>query len=333
MTRLLVLHPLGTAGWWGRHGYAPVYEAPDDGFVSNVTVPSASNTGSRIAEIDMQTIGMGDLTNFDTPNELVQGKIIYGGARVRANGVTFRDCLFILPDGLSAIRHGAYCWYGASNITFEFCTFLVPESARVWQADTAVHGVGYTINRCSFEGWVDGFMGYGQGSIGDVTVKDSYFGALARYDYDGGQHSDGTHNDQGQLQGRLRDVSITGNNFGTAKSSCLLFTRGSSGTDGYANIEVSDNWFRLEDPLFGSFVNFEKLTVGGVSGAIKVHRNRFPTPAETSKVRMLVPTALLATMDIHSNGPDRNVYTDGTSPVKLWRGTGTGGEITSYNEV
>lgn len=332
---ILELMTSPSPGWWGRYGRASEPWSIADDFVLGVTQPSPSNTGCRWALEDMTTVGTGALTSLTTPGATYQGVIFNGGVRIQASGITLRDCIITFPDGITADRHGIYCWYGATDVTIEHCTIICPESARNYFIGAGIHGVGFTASRNRIEGMTDGIIAAGTGSTGYVNIYGNYIANLPYYDFDGypsrsGSHSDGSHPDGIQVQGNLTDVEVIGNTVGTARTSCVIFTNG-SGT--YESVRVEDNWFPVSDPLFGSFVNFG-IFPGGGTIPLSIKRNKFPPMSETPKARMYIPPALLATADLHSNGPDRNEFFDGSSPVPVWRGSGvTPANLYEYNEV
>lgn len=331
MSRIEVWHASGTPGRWTRRGYSDRIISPPDDFVSFVTKPTATNVGNRVPETSLELVGTGGTIEINTPNTTISRKIFNGPVRVRADYVDFDECLFVMPH-LTGItkRYGIRCWDGTVGTRVTRSSFIVPPENRTYLADAAIHGVGFELDRCYTEGFVDGAMVYGEGSIGPASITNNYFGSLIRYDYDG-DHADGTHNDDLQAMARITNLLIRNNNFGTAKSSCLLISRANA-TYTYHDITIDDNQFRIQDPLFGSFINLANIAPSNITGTLSIQRNVFPTPEETNKVRILIKPDVLATAHLYSNGPNRNVYSDDSGrTVPIWYGTG--GLVYSYNEV
>jgi hypothetical protein len=178
-------------------------------FVLGTTKPDSSNSG--VTPGTSLTPVQGDVT-YTTPGQVIEGKEFNGHVYVKANDVTFRNCLFRGPSTATGfVTYGlVQAEYGYTGILIDRSTFN-PTIPKWWLV--GVRGAGFTVNRSDFSRLVDGVYAFG----GSATLQGSYVHDLSFFDNSEDQrnstyHPYWTHNDGVQLLSGSGH-RVVGNNF------------------------------------------------------------------------------------------------------------------------
>lgn len=292
-------------------------------FSLGITQPTTSNTGYLGDEDDLTADSGIKYLASDTvyENKLLSGRIVCQG-----HDITIRNCVIEMQSSASTINAIVSWVSGNTGILIQNVTIRCAEENRSYFIGAGIHGSGFTAERVKISGTTDGIMlaGVNQRSYG--YVYGCHISDMPHYDYDGGAHVDGSHNDAIQIEGNMTDVIVRGNTLGTGYTSCVIVTQNLGSYD--AGPWFDSNWFEIDDASFGTMLNLAKTSMTSYAG-FKVTGNRFPTG--TSPARMFILATYLSAMSsaggITATGAGKNVYDNGTSPVTVYNGSSN---TTSY---
>lgn len=344
---LWVRHDATPAGTTGGGGPAP------DTFVLGTTEPNASNTGSRIADINLSNYA-GSFTNLQ-PGETVRGLAITGVITMSTGdgpGV-FEDCLIqygkppVWPPSTSSVNtyRGASAFGAHNGLTFNFCEFRptgtptggpgdadtgpTPGTYLSW--DTyGIQGGDITVYRCHLQKGVDGIVGQGftgGGARRTVRIHGNFIEDLRWYSNDPGK-TDGSHNDgivgEGNADFEAVGNAVNNRTLASGKASCIFINNNVPGN--YAKVYIADNWFYPNEVSLSTAINIG----ADPCNSLTVIRNRIyrNTNTNSGKIYVKSGTRALATTDLGLSlgGTGTavvgrcNVYMDNGAPYPISNG-------------
>lgn len=246
----------------------PLFE---DNFILGTTQPTASNTGPRIAEINLSNYA-GDFTNVQS-GDVISGLAITG--QVNPSGsptATFRDCLIKgdtdpTPTASGYYDIGRQVGTTGGLVTYEFCEIRAENPSY---RNNGWKGGNVRLVRCKGSSLTDFLSPHGS-SGSNIWKTFQAHGCYADNFYTDTEPAANqsdliTHNDFCQAQGRLTLLEIIGcanGATGRPRTSWLLLQT-NQGT--YGTVRINSNWMygatasgsSVNIPIAaGSFENFE----------------------------------------------------------------------------
>lgn len=299
---------------YGRTRGGVIAPPDDDGFVLRETKPDANWTGFRVPELSL-TAQAGTLTATSAPiiQRNVQGSILVPNSVSEGFATDTLIRLSGMPQQGEQI--GLEQMGGDTQLfRMEHSTVRVAPEDRTYFITAGAQGRAISLYRCDISGVIDGFdPSEIAGVRGFGEALGCYIHDLPHYDYDGGRHADGSHNDGIQAAGGLDHLWIIGCAIEAGYTGGVLLTNDRGANPAYTNggLIIEDNWFSVGDPLAGSLLNMtHTLDFPGAS----IKRNRFNLVDYPSKAAILIKRStldgLVASGGIALDGPDANVMVD-----------------------
>jgi hypothetical protein len=204
--------------------------------------------------------------NITTPGDYYN-YWVNGTISPKIAGVNLYDCVQRAPAITSApttqqfgLQIPSTVSPGGLGVTANFLDIGCPPANQNYSQSTAIRPHGVITTRCMTWGYVDAIMPYGPtaGTRGRFTDYGSSFSTGPHYAYDGGNHSDGSHNDGCQCEGNV-GLNLNGTLLHGQYTSGILATNNVAG--GYDFLHLYDCWIGAE---LGAKVNIAGSSIANI---------------------------------------------------------------------
>ena len=220
--------------------------------------------------IVMSTVNGG--VSITQAGTVLEHQIINGRVNVNAANVTIRNCIIqgatTNPGGSTG---NAYIYANnaaTTNLLVQDCTIIPTFSNYGWDG---IHGHDYVAKRVHVK-FTDDCFGIFNTTSPTAPANVQILGCVAekmvKFYPDGGQHSDGTHNDCVQIQGGNGGILIRGN----VLSAILATERGNTSPIG-SNVQAGGSQYSPTNRQGNATIQVNNNLSGGVTSGIVLDKN------------------------------------------------------------